>query len=97
LRAHDLLEPPEVAVGTDEELLDSLDHLSLAAWAGKVREVPTALEDALLAVAKELEPAARRVQLPRATLKTPDDVQDYVAHVQTQLGAEIADGPIVVS
>jgi hypothetical protein len=51
----------------------------------------------MLAVARKLEPEARRVQLPRATLKTPDDVKSYLADVQARLESEIAGGPIVVS
>lgn len=97
LQDHDLVEPLPLAVGTDEELLDSLDRMGLDAWAGKVREVPTALEEALLAVVRELEPEARRVRLPRATLKTQPDVEEYVDGVKAQLEAEIENGPIVVS
>ncbi|MCC6224163.1 MAG: BREX system P-loop protein BrxC [Thermoleophilia bacterium] len=97
LEHNDLLDPPELSIGTDEELLDSLDRMGLGAWAGKVREVPTALEEAMLAVARELEPTARPVQLPRATLKEPDDVEKYVDGVRAQLESEIKDGPIVVS
>jgi hypothetical protein len=97
LQGNDLLEPSGLAIGTDEELLDSLDRMPLEAWAGKVREVPTALAEALLTVARELEPEVRPVQLPRATLKTPDEVATYVSGVKVQLESEIAEGPIVVS
>jgi hypothetical protein len=97
LQSNDLLEPPGLAIGTDEELLESLDRMPLEAWAGKVREVPTALEDAMLTVARVLEPEVRPVQLPRATLKTADEVATYVSCVKAQLESEIADGPIVVS
>ena len=93
----DLLEPPPLALGTDEELLGALDRMPLDAWAGKVREIPAALEDAMLAVARRLEPDARRVQLPRATLKTLDEVENYITSAKTQLESEIAGGPIVVS
>jgi hypothetical protein len=97
LQDNDLLDPPELSLGTDEELLDSLDRMGLGAWGGKVREVPTALEEAMLAVARELEPEVRHVQLPRATLKTVGDVEKYVDGVKEQLEAEIGAGPIVVS
>lgn len=97
LQDHDLLEPPTLVIGTDEELLHSLERMPVDAWAGKVREVPTALRDAMLAVARALEPEVRPVQLPRATLKTPSEVEKYVNDVKTKLESEIADGPIVVS
>src|SRR5207248_3018115 len=82
LRQSDLLEPSALAVGTDEELLGALDQMPLDAWTGKVREIPAALEDGMLAVARRLEPEARLVQLPRATLKTLDDVENYITGVK---------------
>ncbi|MDP9224164.1 MAG: hypothetical protein M3P18_09970, partial [Actinomycetota bacterium] len=97
LRRNDLLEPPALEIGSDDELLVSLDRLSLAGWADKLRAVPTALEAALLELARILEPAVRPVHLPHATLKTPDDVKQYVEDVRQQLEAEITGGPIVVS
>jgi hypothetical protein len=95
--SNELIEPPPLAIGSDDELVASLDQLSLAGWADKFRAVSSALEDALLELARRLEPDARPVRLPHATLKTPDDVTRYVEAVGTKLKTEIADGPIVVS
>jgi hypothetical protein len=97
LQDYDLLEPLPLGIGTDAELLDSLDRMPPAARRGRVREIPTALDEALLAIARQLEPRVRPVQLPRATLKTPDDVKEYVSVITSHLDSEIGKGPIVVS
>ena len=97
LTRNDLLEPPKLAIGSDDELLASLDRLSLSGWADKVRAVSSALEGALLELARIREPEARPVRLPHATLKTPDEVKEYVAKVHERLEAEVKHGPIVVS
>ena len=66
LRANDLLEPPALAIGSDDELADSLDRQSLERLGQpSCAPFPTALEDALLELARRLEPAARRVRLRR--------------------------------
>jgi hypothetical protein len=97
LRINELIEPAALSIGSDEELLASLDQLSLAGWADKFRAAATAREDAFLEVARRSEPDARRVRLPHATLKTPDDVTLYVDDLRGTLETEIASGPIVVS
>jgi hypothetical protein len=97
LRNNDLLDPPILAVGSDEELLASLDRQSLSGWASQLRAVSAALEDALLELARRTEPEARRVRLPSATLKTSEDVDAYVTDVRNTLEAELDSGPIVVS
>jgi hypothetical protein len=97
LRASDLLDPPALSVGSDEDLLASLDRESLSGWANQLRAVQAALDDALLELARRLEPKARRVRLPSRTLKSSDDVGAYVEEVRTTLEAEIDSGPIVVS
>jgi hypothetical protein len=97
LLSNDLFEPSALAVGSDEDLLESLDSLSLAGWADKLRAVHAAREAALLELAQVLEPAARQVSLPHATLKTRSEVERYVDDVRKQLETEIARGPIVVS
>jgi hypothetical protein len=96
-RGNDLLDPPDLTIGSDEQLLETLDHLSLAGWGDKRRAVPAALEGALLELARVLEPAARPVRLPHATLKTQEDIEQYVGEIRKKLAAEIVDGPIVVN
>jgi hypothetical protein len=97
LRENDMLESPSFEIGSDEELLASLDRLSLAGWGDKLRAVQAALEGARLAVARLSEPAARPVRLPRKTLKAVSDIEPYIAEVRKTLESEIDDGPIVVS
>src|SRR5262249_7735765 len=97
LTRNDLLEPPKLAIGSDDELLASLDRLSLDGWVDKLRAVAAALQGALPEPAQVREPRARPGRLPHATLKTTDDVNDYVAEARERLEAEVKQGPIVVS
>jgi hypothetical protein len=63
----------------------------------KLRAVPAALQAARLEVARTLEPAARPIRLPRATLKAKGDIEPYLEGVRRTLESEIDGGPIVVS
>jgi hypothetical protein len=97
LRTNDLLDPPALSIGSDEALADTLNRQPLVAWASQLRAVPAALDDALLQLARRLEPAARPVRLPTRTLTTADDVSAYIDEVRATLEAEVKTGPIVVS
>jgi hypothetical protein len=97
LRSNDLLDPPASEVGSDDALAEALDRQPLSTWASQLRAVPTALDEALLELARRVEPKARPVRLPTRTLKTDDDVSSYVDEVRATLEAEVKTGPVVVS
>ena len=46
--------------------------------------------------AKLLEPKTQFVQLPRRTLKTEAEIEQWVAEVQAQLTAALAKGPVAI-
>jgi hypothetical protein len=65
-------------------------------WPDRIGAVGPRAQQALIAVAKAVEPKARRVSLPSRTLRTADDVESYVGDVRQALLAEINDGPVVI-
>ena len=50
-----------------------------------------------MAAAKLLEPETQTVELPSGTLKTEDDVRNWIVDVEEELLDKIQDGPIVIS
>ena len=101
--AHLIINPAFTVGPVSRRLFGSfIEHIGRAVYGGIYEPGhPTADEEGfrqdVLAVARELEPDVRQVQLPRATLKTASDVGKYVDSVKEQLEAEIEAGPIVVS
>jgi len=89
-------ERPTPAAGTDDELLSSLNHCPLATWAAHTDALGSQFDRALSAAVKELEPNARRVSLPGATLRSSADLDAWLAQARATLEASLKDGPVIV-
>lgn len=65
-------------VGDDEQLLGALDSTPLQTWRERSQAVPAKASAARAAAARLLEPKAVSVSAPKATLKSPEDVDEYL-------------------
>jgi hypothetical protein len=91
-----LTEVPKISVGTDDELLTTLDRTPLGSWKDKTDALSGRFSDAIAKAARLLEPKVQTVRLSSGTLKTESDVQDWLKEQETQLLAKLKDGPIVI-
>jgi hypothetical protein len=87
---------PEVRVGTEAELLDSLEEISLEDWATRRDALSQRFQNALTEAAKLLEPQAIRVDLPSATLHSEEELRDWIQQVEKRLREELKKGPIII-
>jgi hypothetical protein len=46
--------------------------------------------------AKELEPKAQIIDIPRQTIKTEEDIETYLQELGKQLKAALKKGPVVI-
>lgn len=95
--ANGLLEisPPEVA--DDEQLLKALDATPLQAWKERRQALPAKAAAARAAAAKLLEPKAVSVSAPKATLKSPEDVEAYLDEFRKTLMQHVsADETVII-
>jgi len=88
---------PTVAVGTEADLIRTLEQCSLPAWKTKVDALPQQFTRAAMAAAKLLEPTTQRVHLSSGTLRTEQDVKTWLAATEKDLVAKLKDGPVVIS
>lgn len=97
LADHGLGTVPEIRVGTEAEVLESLARISLPDWETRTAGLPERFAQALLAASRLLEPKAVRVTLPGGTLKTEQEVEEYLARVRALLMEPIGAGcPVVI-
>lgn len=87
---------PAVAVQSTNDVLATLDKVSLPMFADRVAAMPARFDNVLAAAAELMEPEAQFVVLPRRTLKTVDDIDAWLAEAKQQLKAAIEKGPIVI-
>ena len=84
------------ATGTESEVLDSLERVSLDGWRTRTAALPQLFAEALAEADRQIEPQVRHVKIDRATLRTPEEVTAWADRTSQKLVKEVAKGPIVV-
>ncbi|HUU92738.1 MAG TPA: BREX system P-loop protein BrxC [Phycisphaerae bacterium] len=88
---------PALSVGSEADLIRTLEQTALPAWKTKTDALPQQFARAALAAAKLLEPKTQHVHLRSDTLKTEQDIKDWLAATQTDLLVKLKNGPVVIS
>jgi len=83
--------------GTEQQVLESLECISLNAWRTRTAALPQLFADARVQADRLVEPRIHHVNLGSTTLRTPEDVRNWVAKTERTLLNQLKQGPIVVS
>ncbi len=92
-----IAEIPPLSIGDDSSLIGTLEETPLSNWKTKIDALPQQFSNAALAAAMLLEPETQTVKLASGTLKTEDDVRNWIVDVEEELLDKFQDGPIVIS
>ncbi len=96
LAAHGLKSLTDIDVGTEEKLLQSLSTRSISDWKTLNDALQSRFQAALTEAAKFLEPKAHRITLPKATIKTEDQADAWLAQAKKQIIENLKDGPVIL-
>jgi hypothetical protein len=88
---------PALAVGTEADLIRTLEQTALPAWKTQTDALPQQFIRAAVTAAKLLEPKTQRVHLSSGTLKTEQEVKAWLAGTEKDLLAKLKNGPVVIS
>jgi len=88
---------PALAVGSEADLIRTLEQTPLPAWKTKTDALPQQFGRAAVTAAKLLEPKTQRVHLTSGTLKTEQEVKAWLAGTENDLLAKLKTGPVVIS
>ena len=84
------------AVGTDDEILTTLDRIPLADWADKLAAIPGRLDNARQHAAKLLEPKSIPIKLPKRTINTEADLAAFLDEIRQIIEPHLGEGPIII-
>lgn len=84
-------------VGNEDEVLASLNRLSLEAWKTKTAALPQQFADARKQADKLLEPKTQHISLSSGTLRTKEDIDTWIDKTKVDLQEKIQKGPIVIA
>ena len=87
---------PEVKVGTEQEVLATLQAMPLRGWADRRDALSKRFEKARIEAAHRLEPKAVSIKLTAATLKTPEDVELWIDHTRETILQRLKEGPVII-
>ena len=89
------LAPPE-ATGTEREILDALERVSLDGWRTRTLALPQLFAHARAEADKLDEPTIRHVKVEGATLRTAADVAVWIDRTNEDLLNHVKQGPIAI-
>ncbi len=88
---------PQLSIGTDEELLATLDATPLAAWEDKIAAPPGRVKKVREETAKFISPKVVRIPIPQVTLKSVEEVDAYLAALRAEMIKQIEAGnPVMI-
>ena len=90
-------ELPALTVGSEADLIRTLEQTALAAWKTKTDALPRQFARAAMAAAKLLEPKIQHVHLSSGTLKYEQEVKDWLRATEKNLIEKLKTGPVVIS
>jgi len=96
LATHSLKSLADIDVGTEEKLLESLSARSIGDWITLNDALQSRFQAAMTEAAKLLEPRAHRITLPKATIKTEDQADAWLAEAKKQIIENLKDGPVIL-
>ncbi len=92
-----LTAPAKPDTSTDEALLSTLDAQSLQARKSEADAVPGRVQRALELAARLLEPKVKMIVLERTTLRSPEEVTDWLGRQEKLLIEAVKTGPVLLS
>ena len=87
---------PQLNIGTDEELLTTLDITPITSWEDKIAAPAGRVRKVREEAAKLLLPEAIRISPRQATLKSVDEVDAYLTTLRAQIITHIEAGKPVI-
>ena len=97
LFTEEIADIPDLSIGDDSKLVQSLEETSITNWKTKIDALPKQFSNAALSAARLLEPETQTVRLSSGTLKTETDVKNWIDRTEQELLEKLGDGPIVIS
>ena len=87
---------PEVAIGSVEEVIDTLESCPLENWTERTEALATKFSNLRMEAARLLEPEVQYIALPKCTLKNEEELAAWLAEVEATLRNGLNDGPVMV-
>jgi hypothetical protein len=86
---------PKVNLESTDEIISTLNELSLSAFKDRVIAMPSRFDQITLEAAQLMEPDIQQISLPSQTLKSEQDIDDWLKKVRQLLIEKLVNGPVI--
>ncbi len=87
---------PGIKVGTEAEVITSLEAMSLEMWQARCDALPQRFQKAQRDAAKLIEPKVSYLKLPSVTIRKSEEIQPWLEKVKTQIEDRLKNGPVAI-
>jgi hypothetical protein len=91
-----LAEAPKVQVSNTDEVLATVDSLSLSSFADRVAAIDSRFDAVLIAAAELMEPKAQFVKLPSRTIKSDAEIVAWLNDARQAIEQALKNGPVIL-
>ncbi|MCR9118381.1 MAG: BREX system P-loop protein BrxC, partial [bacterium] len=93
---HEISDPGELAIETQEELVTALHAYPITSWDDRIDAVSSRFDKVREAAAKLLEPKAQTLEVPRRTLRDVKEVETWIEEVKSECMKAVKVGPVII-
>ncbi len=87
---------PEICVEDTVSILNTLDSTTLQSFQDRIAAMPGRFDRVILGAAKMVEPEIQDISLPCRTIKTEEEVDQWLQDVEKLLKEALKQGPVIV-
>jgi len=87
---------PQINVADTDAMLKTLEAYPIAALRDRIAAMDGRYQTIVLEAAQLLEPKSQRARFPSATIKTEQDVDQWLVEAGAQLKEQVKQGPVIV-
>ncbi len=89
--------PPEEDLSSDDALIECLDRQPLSARRAEAAAVPNRVQQALVEAARKLEPEIQTVHIDRSTIRSEDELNEWLEGQAANIRKALKKGPVLLS
>jgi len=86
---------PSVDLSSAAAVYDALEETSFEQWSDRISALPGRFDAALKDAISELTPKAKHCRLNKPVIESEQDLQKWLSEIESQIRAELANGPVV--
>lgn len=94
LKKHDVAKLPELKLGGNDAVIESLEECSLSQWNDRRAALASRFEAARFSATEAMKPKVQRVRIAKPMIETEQELDEWLAKTKEEILAKLADGPV---